>query len=81
MTIQIQLFARARDLAGSDCIQLDLEPPVAVSELRSRLLEEYPALHPLAASLLVAVNNEYARDESVIPEGAELACFPPVSGG
>jgi len=33
------------------------------------------------ASTLVSVNREFAFDENVIPEGAEIALFPPVSGG
>jgi molybdopterin synthase catalytic subunit len=30
---------------------------------------------------LVAVNREYAFDDDIIPEGAEVGIFPPVSGG
>jgi molybdopterin synthase catalytic subunit len=30
---------------------------------------------------LISVNKEYGFDEDVIPEGAEVALFPPVSGG
>jgi len=30
---------------------------------------------------LVAVNKEYAPDEAAIPRNAEVALFPPVSGG
>jgi len=32
-------------------------------------------------SALVAVNHEFAFDEEIIPAGAEIALFPPVSGG
>jgi molybdopterin converting factor small subunit len=31
--------------------------------------------------MMAAINREYAADEQVIPEGAEIAFFPPVSGG
>jgi len=30
---------------------------------------------------LVAINKEYAFDQEEIPQGAEIALFPPVSGG
>jgi molybdopterin synthase catalytic subunit len=30
---------------------------------------------------LVSVNKEYGFDEDIIPDGAEVALFPPVSGG
>jgi len=45
------------------------------------LFESRPALGPLASRLLIAVNNEYARDDSTITMTDEVACFPPVSGG
>ncbi len=31
--------------------------------------------------MMAAVNHEYAAEEQVIPPGAEIAFFPPVSGG
>ncbi|HEY4717695.1 MAG TPA: molybdenum cofactor biosynthesis protein MoaE, partial [Anaerolineales bacterium] len=34
-----------------------------------------------SSSMLVAVNQQYAFDRDVIPAGAEIALFPPVSGG
>jgi molybdopterin converting factor small subunit len=32
-------------------------------------------------TVLVSINHEFADDEQMIPEGAEVALFPPVSGG
>jgi molybdopterin converting factor small subunit len=32
-------------------------------------------------TILVSVNKEYAFDEAAIPQDAEVALFPPVSGG
>ena len=31
--------------------------------------------------LIAAVNQNFAQDEMIIPEAAEVAFFPPVSGG
>ncbi len=30
---------------------------------------------------LISVNQEFAFDDDIIPENAEIALFPPVSGG
>ena len=38
-------------------------------------------MEPLINHALVAVNQNYAFDEDTIPENAEVALFPPVSGG
>lgn len=81
MTATIRLFARARDLAGSERISVELPEGATVRMLRSAIAESCPALKPLLPNLLVALGNQYATDTQPIPAGAEIACFPPVSGG
>ena len=81
MKIKLQLFAAARDAVGNPMVELELPTDAAVATLRGQLVAEYPALEPLQDSLLVAVNNEYASDETKLQETDEVACFPPVSGG
>jgi MoaE-MoaD fusion protein len=49
--------------------------------LKEKLSEEYPNLKESMSSVLITINREYAFDEAVIPQNAELAMFPPVSGG
>ena len=76
----VKLFALARDLAGTDALQVELPPQPRVADLRRALAEQVPSLAPLVKSLLVAVGNDYADDRAPLGD-AELACFPPVSGG
>lgn len=81
MTIAVRLFARARELAGTDRIFVTLDEGANVAQFRQQLIEQHPNLRPLATRLLVAVGNEYAAENTVLDESAEVACFPPVSGG
>lgn len=81
MNVTVKLFARARDLAGTDRVDLDLADAGSVGDLKRSLADRYPQLSPLVSSMLVAVGNEYALDDAPLFPGAELACFPPVSGG
>lgn len=81
MRITVRLFARARDLAGTERLEMDLPDGARVRDARVRLLAEVPALGPLLKSLLMAINGEYATDESPLRDSCELAAFPPVSGG
>jgi len=81
MRIDVRLFARARDLAGAPTVAVELPEPATVADLRRALLKGVPALQPLASSLLVAIGSEYASESAIIFPGAEVACFPPVSGG
>ncbi len=50
-------------------------------DLKLQVSQRYPDLGPLLNHALVAVNQVYAFDEDTIPAQAEIALFPPVSGG
>jgi molybdopterin converting factor small subunit len=52
-----------------------------VRDLRAALTEQFPQLAPLAPNLLVALGTDYAGDNAELPATAEIAVFPPVSGG
>jgi molybdopterin converting factor small subunit len=81
MKTVVKLFARARDLAGTSELQLDLPESATVADLRTQLGEQVPALRPILASLLIAVGNDYAASTLRVAGRADLAVFPPVSGG
>jgi molybdopterin converting factor subunit 1 len=81
MKLPVRLFARARDLAGSERVTVALPDSATVADLRSALGEQIPALRPLVPSLHVAVGTDYATDDQTLTNGQEVACFPPVSGG
>ena len=81
MNSRVQLFARAKDLAGRDLVELRLADGATVGDLRRALAAEVPALAAILPHVMIAVNMEYAGDETLVPAGAALACIPPVSGG
>ena len=77
----VQLFAGARELAGADSIHLTLPDGATVADLRRALVVHHPGLAPLLARSRIAVDREFAEDSAVVPDGAEVAVIPPVSGG
>lgn len=81
MKLGVKFFARARDAAGLERAELDLPEPATVAQLRFCLGQQFPNLAPLLPSLLIAVGNNYADDTTLLSADAEVACFPPVSGG
>jgi molybdopterin converting factor subunit 1 len=81
MTYRVRLFARARDLAESDAVTLELPAGSTTGALRRALAEKYPALAGLAARSALAVSGEFTGDDTVLADGAEIALLPPVSGG
>lgn len=81
MKITVKLFARARDLAGSPTLEVDLPDAATAADLRAALGEQVPALQPILPSLLIAVGNDYAAATTRVAGRTDLAVFPPVSGG
>jgi molybdopterin converting factor subunit 1 len=81
MNVPVRLFARARELAGADTVDVELPGGATVARLRERLAEVCPALRPLLPRSAVAVNEDFAEDDTIIPAAAEIALLPPVSGG
>jgi molybdopterin converting factor subunit 1 len=81
MNVTVKLFARVRDLAGTDRVELQLPDAGRVRDVRESLTGRFPQLAALAPCLLVAVGNDYGQDDTLVPPGADVACFPPVSGG
>jgi molybdopterin synthase catalytic subunit len=80
-TVRVLFFATLKDRAGVKEISLELPDGARVSDLKAALVDRYPALRPAMSSSLVSVNQTYALDDDPVPEGAEVALFPPVSGG
>lgn len=79
--VKLLFFATLRDRAGTRSMELDVPSDLTVQGLKHKISHEYPTLKESMKSVLVTINREYAFDEAVIPPDAELAMFPPVSGG
>ena len=80
MKLTIQLFAYLREALG-DSVELDVPEPVTSLRLMERFLERYPQFKDAEASLNLAVDQNYVREDVPIGPGQEVAIFPPVSGG
>jgi len=78
VSITVLYFASLRDAAGVASESLPQPASLAL------LYEELRARHglPLARERLrVAVNGAFCPWDAAVPEGAEIAFIPPVSGG
>jgi sulfur-carrier protein len=81
VNVTVRLFARAKELAGTDRVVVDLAEASHIGHLREQLVAQYAGLAPLAPHLIFAVGTDYVSDEALIPSGQEVAAIPPVSGG
>jgi molybdopterin converting factor subunit 1 len=81
MNVKIFFFATLRDTVGAKTVELELPAETTVAALKEILVKRYPKMASAQKSIMAAVNREYAADEQLIPGDAEIAFFPPVSGG
>ncbi|MBA4380190.1 MAG: hypothetical protein C0393_05880, partial [Anaerolinea sp.] len=61
--------------------EIEIPEGATVGQLKDQIGRDYPNLEQSMQSVVVAINREFAFDESILPESAEVAMFPPVSGG
>ena len=79
--VNILFFATIRTRAKRSSLELDIKADATVADLKEILINQIPALEASLHHTLVSIDREFAFDEDIIPEGAEIALFPPVSGG
>lgn len=79
--IKLLFFATIRDRAGTKSLEIDIPSDLTILDLKEKLSTDYPELKDSLKSVLITINREYAFDEAIVPPSAEIALFPPVSGG
>ena len=81
MRVQVQLFARARELYGNAATELDLPERATVADCFAELAAACPRLGEMRDRVLAARNEQYASWEESLEDGDDVAFIPPVSGG
>jgi molybdopterin converting factor subunit 1 len=81
MRVTVRLFARLRDIAGAAELSRDLASGATIGDLWRQLAGEFPELARYERSISTAINADYARMDSPVGDGDEVAFLPPVSGG
>jgi molybdopterin converting factor small subunit len=81
MIVAVRLFARAKDLANADSVNVQLDAGGSVKELRTALASAYPQLRGIVRNSAFSVNDEFADDGTKVSEDSDVALIPPVSGG
>jgi len=81
MRVTVRLFARLRELAGTEVLTREMAAGSTVADVWRSLVRDLPALEPYGAAVSAAVNDEYAPMRRPVNDGDDLAFLPPVSGG
>jgi molybdopterin converting factor subunit 1 len=81
MRVNIRLFARLRDIAGTGELEQVVPEGATIGTVWRAIVTEHPALDEYARVITCARNADYARMNVPVEDGDEVAFLPPVSGG
>jgi molybdopterin converting factor subunit 1 len=81
MKIRLKVFASIRDICGFDEKELTIPESTTLEGLLDNLASQYSGLTGKRVSLLMAVNEEYSKGDTILHDNDTVALFPPVSGG
>ncbi|MDM5210092.1 molybdopterin converting factor subunit 1 [Peribacillus sp. RS7] len=76
--INVLLFAQLKDALGKETLSIEGNG-MSVAQLKGKMRVEFQ-LEGLE-SVMTAVNEEFADDDTVLSDGDTVAFIPPVSGG
>ncbi len=79
--VRVRFFAAPREAVGATELEREVPAGTTVEELIGLLTGEYPALRRYTRFLSIAVNRAYVGVQTVLQDGDEVACLPPVGGG
>lgn len=77
--VNLRCFAAVREAIGAEAVDVSVPAGTTVDGLRKHLCEKHPALARVPVAF--AVNRDYARPETKLKHGDEVAFIPPISGG
>ena len=79
--VQVLFFATIRAIIGFKEMEIELTAGSTVRDLKQKITEMYPHAGPAMESMLTAVNRIFSDDDTSLPDQAEIAFFPHISGG
>lgn len=79
--MKVELFGRLAEAIGKS-VEIDLEEPCSIVELRERLASAYPsAADALERRTRACIGDTIVADTHLVQPGDVVGFFPPVSGG
>lgn len=81
LKIKALFFGRLSEAVSPIPIEADLADGTTVASIRREFASKYPLVEGVLLTCMIAVNAEFATDDTRISSGDEVAFLPPVSGG
>jgi len=81
MRVRVLFFGAVKELTGKSCEDVEVRDGGSVRDLLQHYESTVPELKTWFPSLALAVNQQYARADTILKPNDEVALLPPVSGG
>ena len=78
------MFADARERVGSEFIEIEVNLPMPVKQLKESMAIQFESLRSLVEFGRIAIDNDFVSDSEIIDAihtQSVIALIPPVSGG
>lgn len=77
--IELLFFAEMQEIVGSQKIVIEADQ-ISIKKIKENYLSKY-RMDDLLEQAMVAVNEEYSEEDTIVSKGDVVAFIPPVSGG
>jgi len=80
--IKVHLFAHLKQKAGTSLALLKMPENTSISDIKSALVTQYPALQGQLKTMVALENNSQIRlDDEIFDHSGEITIIPPIGGG
>jgi molybdopterin converting factor subunit 1 len=81
VTIRVLFFGILRDVTGLGEDRIDVPEGSRLEHVFAAYATRFPRLNEISASIVFALNQQFAPHSAAVNDGDEVAFLPPVSGG
>ncbi len=79
--VKVLFFGQLKDITGYAEDSLELPSGSRLHDIFDHYAQRFPRMQQLQASIVMALNRQFAAADAALNEGDEAALLPPVSGG
>ena len=79
--IKLKIFAFFRQAFGASEVQYSMREGATAEDLLDEIIRNHPSLENSRDHVVITVNKQSVRLDTVLHDGDEVAILPPVSGG
>ncbi len=81
MKVKVLYFASLKNKLNKNYEYIDIDKNITVKTLKNLLLKKYPDLKGFLENCMIAVNESYVDDNTLLKDNNTVAIIPPVGGG